>query len=137
MSFPFPEINASLNACSTVCLTAGYAFIRSKKVWQHRACMLLALFFSVIFLGFYLVYHWQTGAKTPFKGEGVWRPVYYTILITHVVLAAVIVPLIIQTLRLALLGNFIKHRVWAKWTYPLWYYVSVTGVLVYWFLYQF
>ncbi len=136
MAFPFPEVNASLNACSAVCLTCGYAFVRAKRIQAHRVCMGLALLFSIVFLGFYLVYHYQTGARTPFKGEGFWRPVYYTLLISHVILAVVIVPLVVQTLRLALKGDFVRHRAWARITFPLWYYVSVTGVLVYAFLYR-
>ena len=98
---PFPEINASLNGCSTVLLTVGYIFIRMGKVLWHRVAMMSALFVSAVFLVSYLAYHAQTGARTPFSGEGIWRSVYYFILITHIFLAAVIVPLVLRTFYLA------------------------------------
>jgi len=136
MSFPFPEVNASLNAAAAVCLAIGYICIKNKRIWAHRLAMVSALAFSAIFLGFYLVYHAQTGAQTPFAGQGYWRWIYYPLLISHILLAIIILPLIFKTLRLALAGHYAKHRQWAKWTYPLWVYVSITGVLVYFFLYQ-
>jgi putative membrane protein len=136
MDFSFPSINASLNACAAVCLTAGYAFVKAKKILAHRICMMLALLFSAIFLGCYLYYHYQVGAQTPFLGQGAWRVVYFSMLISHIILAVVIVPLIFRTVYLALSGQVGLHRRWARWTYPLWYYVSVTGVLIYFFLYQ-
>ena len=106
------------------------------KVLWHRMAMMSALFVSAVFLVCYLAYHAQTGARTPFQGEGAWRSIYYFILITHIFLAAIIVPLVLRTFYLAIKGRFELHKAWAKWTYPIWYYVSVTGVLVYFFLYQ-
>lgn len=135
-AIPYPEINASLNGCATALLTVGFIFIKMGRVLWHRIAMISALCVSVVFLVSYLTYHAQTGARTPFSGEGMWRFIYYFILFTHIVLAAVIVPLVLRTFYLAIKGRFALHRVWARWTYPLWYYVSVTGVLVYFFLYQ-
>jgi uncharacterized membrane protein YozB (DUF420 family) len=132
----FPALNASLNGTATVLLTAGFIFIRRKNVIAHRAAMLAALTVSVAFLACYLAYHLQTGARTPFGGTGFIRGVYFAMLISHILLATAIVPLILITLTLALRGRFDRHRAWARWTFPLWYYVSVTGVLVYLFLYQ-
>jgi uncharacterized membrane protein YozB (DUF420 family) len=132
----FPALDASLNGTAAVLLTAGFAFIKRKKIAAHRVCMLGAFTVSAVFLACYLYYHIKTGARTPFGGTGVIRTIYYTMLISHILLAFVIVPLILRTLTLALKGDFIRHRAWARWTFPLWYYVSVTGVLVYFFLYQ-
>lgn len=132
----FPAINASLNGTATVLLTAGYLCIKTKRVAAHRASMLAAFGVSVAFLACYLAYHLQTGAHTPFGGTGLIRTVYFTMLISHILLAMVIVPLILTTLTLALRGRFDRHRKWARWTFPLWYYVSATGVLVYFFLYR-
>ena len=135
-TLPFPEINASLNATSTVLLTFGFIFIKTKKVEAHRACMMSAFLVSIIFLMGYVTYHLKTGARTPFGGEGIWKSIYYGILISHILLAMVIVPLILRTLYLGIKKNYTLHKKWARWTFPLWYYVSVTGVLVYFFLYQ-
>jgi uncharacterized membrane protein YozB (DUF420 family) len=132
----FPALDASLNAASAVLLTAGFTFVKRKKIAAHRACMTGAFAVSTVFLGCYLYYHITTGARTPFGGTGAIRTIYYTMLISHIFLAIVIVPLILRTLTLALKGNYQRHRAWARWTFPLWYYVSVTGVLVYFFLYQ-
>jgi putative membrane protein len=132
----FPALDASLNATAAVLLTAGFVFIQRKRIAAHRACMLGAFTVSAVFLACYLYYHIKTGARTPFGGTGAIRTIYYTMLISHILLAFVIVPLILTTLWLALKGDFIRHRAWARWTFPLWYYVSVTGVLVYFFLYQ-
>jgi putative membrane protein len=132
----FPALDASLNATAAVLLTAGFVFIKQKKVAAHRVCMLGAFAVSTVFLGCYLYYHITKGSPTPFGGTGAIRTIYFTMLISHIFLAIVIVPLIITTLTLALKGNFVRHRAWARWTFPLWYYVSVTGVLVYFFLYQ-
>jgi uncharacterized membrane protein YozB (DUF420 family) len=131
-----PAVNAALNATAAVLLTAGFVLIKQKRVRAHRAAMLSAFGVSVAFLGCYLAYHLQTGARTPFGGTGVVRTVYFTMLVSHILLALVIVPLVLTTLFLALRGRFDRHRAWARWTYPVWYYVSVTGVLVYFFLYQ-
>ena len=139
-----PGINASLNGLATVLLTAGFLLIKADPERYrnaHRAVMLSAFSVSVIFLGFYL---WHKALKasvgaavnTQFTGEGIWPWIYYPMLISHVILAMVIVPLIIITLAYAFRGKIQKHQAWARWTFPLWYYVSVTGVLVYFFLYQ-
>lgn len=130
-----PHLNAALNATCFVFLSAGYAFIRRKKVEAHRACMIGALAASVVFLISYVVYHAQAGSR-PFTGTGLVRPVYFFILITHVILAAAIVPLAIVTLRRALKGDIERHRRIARWTWPLWIYVSVTGLMVYGMLYH-
>jgi len=134
---PFPEINASLNALATALLTAGFIAIRCKRVKLHRNCMAGAFVVSAIFLVTYVTSKTVAGrVNTPFEGEGFWRPVYYTILITHVLLAMVIVPLVLRTLYLAVRGRFAAHKRWARFTFPIWYYVSITGVLVYCFLFQ-
>jgi uncharacterized membrane protein YozB (DUF420 family) len=130
-----PALDARLNATAAVFLTAGYVFIKRRRIAAHRASMLAAFAASVAFLACYLTYHLQT-APTRFAGTGLIRPVYFALLISHVLLAMAIVPLILVTLTLALRGRFERHRAWARWTFPLWYYVSVTGVLVYLFLYQ-
>jgi len=132
----FPALDATLNGAAAILLTAGFVFIKARRIAAHRAAMLSAFAVSVAFLACYLTYHLQTGARTPFGGTGFVRPVYFTLLISHILLAMVIVPLILVTLTLALRGQFQRHRAWARWTFPLWYYVSVTGVLVYLFLYQ-
>ncbi|HUJ44719.1 MAG TPA: DUF420 domain-containing protein [Opitutaceae bacterium] len=132
----FPALNAGLNGAATALLSAGFLCIKRRRVAAHRACMLAAFAVSVAFLACYVAYHLQTGARTPFGGTGWIRPVYFAMLISHVLLALVIVPLILTTLLLALRGRFDRHRRWARWTFPLWYYVSVTGVLIYFFLYR-
>jgi uncharacterized membrane protein YozB (DUF420 family) len=130
-----PHLNAVLNATSFVLLVCGLYFILRGRVAAHRACMISALVVSCLFLVSYVVYHAQYGSMR-FKGQGIVRPLYFAILITHVVLAAAIVPLVTVTLRRALRGDFIRHRRIARWTYPLWLYVSVTGVIVYVMLYR-
>jgi protein SCO1/2/putative membrane protein len=130
-----PHLNACLNATSGVLLLAGFYFIRTGRVASHLRCMTAAIFVSVAFLISYLVYHAQHGS-TRFAGQGYVRPVYFTILLTHTVLAAVIVPLVAVTFRRARRGDFARHRRIARWTFPLWLYVSVTGVVVYLMLYQ-
>ncbi|MFT3869817.1 MAG: DUF420 domain-containing protein [Nibricoccus sp.] len=132
----FPALNASLNATSALFMTAGYAFIRTRRIAAHRACMLGAVIVSTVFLVSYVIYHVQKGEPTRFGGTGVIRTVYFTMLLSHIVLAMAIVPLVLRTVFLALKGRFETHRKWARWTFPLWYYVSVTGVLVYFFLYH-
>ena len=129
-------LTGTMTWTATVLLTAGFIFIRRKNVIAHRAAMLAAVAVSVAFLACYLAYHLQTGARTPFGGTGFIRGVYFAMLISHILLATAIVPLILITLTLAVRGRFDRHRRWARWTFPLWYYVSVTGVLVYLFLYQ-
>ena len=130
-----PAVNATLNATSAVLLAFGYFYIRSGRVDAHRRCMLAALATSALFLTSYLIYHYHVGS-VPFAGRGWIRGVYFTILITHTILAVVIVPLVLITLARALKGNFVRHRAIARWTLPLWFYVSVTGVVVYWMLYR-
>lgn len=130
-----PALNACLNGSSALLLLAGFLFIRRKNVPLHRACMGSAFALSVLFLVSYLAYHAVHGA-TRFPGTGWVRTAYFAILISHTVLAVVIVPLVLRTLTLALRGRFEAHRRIARWTLPLWMYVSVTGVVVYWMLYQ-
>lgn len=130
-----PHLNAALNASSFILLSSGYYFIRRGRVNAHRNCQLSALTASIIFLISYVIYHQHHGA-TRFAGQGIARPVYFTILTTHTVLAIAIVPLIIVTLRRALRGDFLRHKALARWTLPMWLYVSVTGVLVYLMLYH-
>lgn len=130
-----PAVNATLNATSGVLLLIGYILIRSGRRDQHRAVMLSAFAASSLFLISYVVYHAQVGS-VPFTRQGFVRPLYFTILITHVTLAAVVLPLAILTLTRGLKGRFREHRRIAKWTFPIWLYVSVTGVLVYILLYQ-
>ncbi len=131
-----PTLNAALNGTATLLLTAGFIFIKSGRERKHRACMLSAFCVSVAFLFFYLLHKWLVqGVHTPFEGEGLWRPIYYTMLISHIILAMLIVPLVLTTLTLALRNKRERHRAWARWTFPIWYYVSVTGVLIYFFLY--
>jgi putative membrane protein len=128
-------LNASLNGLSAVLLAGGYAAIRAGKVAVHKRFMISAFGVSTAFLISYLAYHYRVG-HVAFQGQGWIRPVYFTLLITHTVLAAVIVPMIIVTLRRAWLQRFDKHRIIARWTLPLWFYVSVTGVIVYLMVYQ-
>jgi uncharacterized membrane protein YozB (DUF420 family) len=130
-----PALNATLNATSAVLLLTGYYFIRTGRRDRHRACMLSALVVSAAFLTSYVVYHAQVGS-VPFQKTGPIRAVYFTILITHVVLAAAIVPLALVTVSRALASRFDRHRRVARWTLPLWLYVSVTGVVVYLMLYR-
>jgi len=130
-----PTLNAILNGTSAVLLTVGYLLIRNHKVQAHRIAMTLAFLTSTLFLGSYLFYHAHHGA-TRFAGTGWVRPIYFTILISHTFLAIVIVPLALRTLYLALNSRFQEHQWIARRTLPLWLYVSVTGVVVYWMLYQ-
>lgn len=131
----FPAINATLNGTSAVLLLTGRSLIRRGRMAAHRAVMLTALATSTLFLVSYLYYHYHVGS-VHFRGQGWSRPIYFTILTSHTILAAVIVPLIIITLTRALRERFDRHRVIARWTYPLWMYVSVTGVIVYVMLYH-
>ncbi len=130
-----PGINASLNSASALLLVIGYLLIRRGRVSAHRVCMLSAFATSTLFLVSYLTYHYQVGS-VPFEGRGWVRPLYFSILISHTVLAAAIVPLVLVTLVRALRGKFERHRRIARWTLPIWLYVSVTGVVVYWMLYR-
>lgn len=130
-----PAVNALLNGTSAVLLTAGYLFIRRKRVAAHRACMLTAFAVSTLFLISYVTYHFQAGS-VPFRGQGWVRPVYFTLLLSHIVLAAAIVPLALTTIYRAWTERFDRHRRIARWALPIWLYVSVTGVLVYWMLHH-
>ena len=130
-----PTLNAVLNGTSAVLLAFGYCFIRRKKVDLHKACMVSAFVTSTLFLVSYLIYHYHAGSK-PFPGEGWTRPLYFAILISHVILATVSLPLAIVTLARGLRGRFEKHRSIARWALPIWLYVSVTGVVVYLMLYR-
>lgn len=129
-----PALNAALNSLSAVFLLAGFLFIKSRNHRAHRACMLTAFGCSILFLISYLIYHYQVGS-VPFRGRGWIRPVYFTILLTHTILATAVVPLALITLTRALRERFDAHRRIARWTFPIWLYVSVTGVVVYWMLY--
>lgn len=131
----FPVINASLNGTSTVLLITGRWLIAQRRIAAHRFVMITAVVTSSLFLVSYLYYHAHVGSVR-FQGTGWARPVYFTILISHVILAAVIVPLVIITLTRALRDRFDRHRAIARWTFPLWLYVSITGVLVYFMLYR-
>lgn len=130
-----PHLNATLNATSGVLLLTGFYFIRRRRVSAHLACMVAALAVSLLFLVSYVVYHYNYGSVR-FAGQGFVRPVYFFILVTHVILAVVIVPLVILTVRRAVRADFGRHRRIARLTFPLWLYVSVTGVIVYLMLYQ-
>ena len=130
-----PHLNAFLNATSGLLLLAGFFFIMRRRVRAHLTCMIAALAVSTLFLVSYLFYHYNHGS-TRFAGQGFVRPVYFVVLISHTILAAVIVPLIIVTVRRAIRGEFGRHMRLARWTFPLWLYVSVTGVIVYLMLYQ-
>ena len=130
-----PSLNAALNTLSAVFLFAGFIFIKTKRRDAHRLCMLAALACSTLFLISYLTYHYQVGS-VPFKGQGWIRPLYFSILLTHTILAAAVVPLALITLVRALRERFDAHRRIARWTFPIWLYVSVTGVVVYLMLYR-
>lgn len=130
-----PALNASLNLLATLFLLAGYVCIRRQRIAAHRACMIGALAMSVLFLTSYVIYHANVGSR-PFTGTGAIRVVYFVILISHVLLAIAIVPLVLMTVSRALAGRFDRHRRIARITWPLWMYVSVTGVIVYVMLYR-
>ncbi len=130
-----PAVNAALNATSALLLAIGYLFIRRKRITAHKICMASAFGTSTLFLISYLTYHYHVGSVR-FTGQGVVRVVYFTILLSHTTLAVAIVPLAVITLYRALRGRFDKHVRIARWTLPLWLYVSVTGVIVYWMLYH-
>jgi uncharacterized membrane protein YozB (DUF420 family) len=130
-----PTLNAALNSLSAVLLCAGYFFIRSQNRAAHQRCMVAALTCSTLFLISYLTYHFQVGS-IGFKGRGWIRPIYFTILITHTILAAAVVPLALVTVIRALRQRFDAHRRIARWTFPIWLYVSITGVVIYLMLYK-
>jgi uncharacterized membrane protein YozB (DUF420 family) len=130
-----PTLNATLNAIGAILLVLGYLLIRRRRIAAHRACMVAALICSVLFLASYLVYHSLVGSVR-FQGAGVVRTVYFSILLSHTVLAAAVPVLALITLVRALKQRFDRHRVIARWTLPIWLYVSVTGVTIYWMLYR-
>jgi uncharacterized membrane protein YozB (DUF420 family) len=130
-----PAVNATLNGLSGILLIVGYAGIRAGRIEWHRRCMIAAFVTSAVFLVCYVIYHAQVGSVR-FTREGFVRPLYFSILITHVTLAATVVPLAVMTLRRGLRAQYTRHRAIARWTLPIWLYVSVTGVLVYVLLYQ-
>ena len=143
-----PALNATLNALATVLISAGFIFIgrarretdaarRAAGIRRHRSCMLSAGVVSAVFLVGYVTHKVLVrGVHTPFGGTGAIRSIYYTMLVSHILLAISIAFLVPRTFALALRGEFERHKAWARWTFPIWYYVSVTGVLVYFFLYQ-
>ena len=131
----FPALNATLNGTSAVLIATGRALIRRKRVTAHRACMIAAVIASSLFLVSYIYYHAHVGSVR-FQGRGWIRPVYFGVLLSHTVLAAAVVPLVIVTLARALRERFDRHRVVARWTYPIWLYVSVSGVVIYVLLYR-
>ncbi len=125
-----PHFQATLNILAALCLGVGYHFVKNQNRNAHRACMVTALIISGIFMASYLTYHSQVGYM-PFVGQGWIRPVYFTLLASHVILATVIAPLVLITVALAIKGNFTRHPKIARWTLPLWFYVSVSGILIY------
>lgn len=125
-----PHLQAALNTTAALLLAAGYYFIRTQNRSAHRNCMVAALLVSTVFMISYLTYHAEVG-YTPFVGKGIIRPLYFTMLASHVILAAVIVPMVLMTASYAIKGNFDKHPRLARWTLPIWFYVSVSGVLIY------
>ena len=131
----FPPIDASLNGITAVLLAIGHNFIKRGQVLKHRVTMITAVVTSCLFLGCYLYYHAHVGS-VHFRGHGWSRPVYFSILISHTILATVVVPLVVITLTLGLRSKFEAHRRIARWTYPIWMYVSVSGVIVYLMLYK-
>lgn len=133
--YDLPAVNATLNASSFLLLLSGFYFIRKKQITTHRACMIAAVIVSILFLTSYLIYHAQVGS-VKFTKTGWVRPVYFTILLTHTILAMAIVPMAVITLFRALKERFDKHRKIARWTLPVWMYVSITGVVIYFMLYQ-
>jgi uncharacterized membrane protein YozB (DUF420 family) len=131
-----PTINAILNGTAAVLLIWGYRLIRHKQIQTHRRVMTAAFITSCLFLACYLTYHYQVGGSVPFQKTGIIRPIYFTILITHTILAVTVPVLAIITLRRGLAARYDKHRRIARWTLPIWLYVSVTGVVVYVMLYH-
>jgi len=133
----FPALNAFLNGSSAVLIGTGYYFIKSGRRDAHKRMMIAAFVTSTLFLTSYLYYHLVLRAGvTHFQGQGIWRPVYFSILISHTFLAAVVVPFILITLYRGLKGKFARHRAIARYTFPIWMYVSVTGVVIFVMLYK-
>ena len=130
-----PTVNAALNATSAILVGSGFYFIRKKDIRAHKVCMIAAFGVSVVFLTSYLVYHYNVGSVR-FTRQGWLRTVYFPLLITHTTLAAVIVPMVLRTLYLAVSNRISQHRSLARWMFPVWLYVSITGVVVYVMLYR-
>ena len=130
-----PAVNAALNTLSTIFLTCGYVFIRRQRQVAHRNCMIGAVISSAVFLTCYLIYHYNAG-RTVFRDPAWFRPIYLTILLTHTILAVVIVPMVLKTLYHAARRQFDRHKKIARWTWPIWMYVSITGVVIYFLLYH-
>jgi putative membrane protein len=130
-----PTLNAAFNATAAVLIGAGFYFIRTKNIPAHKACMMAALAVSAVFLTSYLIYHYNVGSVR-FTKQGWMRSVYFPLLLTHTVLAAVVLPMVLRTAWLAFKGRFASHVSIAKWTFPVWMYVSITGVIVYLMLYR-
>ena len=137
-AYDLPSINAALNTASAVLLSTGYVAVRRRQLRLHISCMLAALTTSTLFLASYLYYHFAVldGRPTPFTGQGWVRPVYFAVLLSHTLLAVIVAPMACVTAYLGLRGRFERHRQIARWTFPLWLYVSVTGVVVYVMLYH-
>lgn len=136
-----PAVNATLNGMAAILLVTGWFFIRTKNIRAHKTCMISAFVMSALFLTCYLTYHTYrvstTGqGSTPFPGTGIWKTIYFLVLIPHIILAVVMLPMILRTFYLAIRQDFVRHRRLARITLPIWVYVSVTGVLVYVMLYQ-
>lgn len=132
-----PALNASLNGLAFLLLTAGFIFIKNRRILPHRICMGTAVLVSAIFLVTYVLHKILVGGMhTSLGADGAIRVVYYGMLVSHILLAIMIVPLVVITLRHAMAGRIANHQAWARWTFPIWYYVSITGVLIYFFLYQ-
>ena len=131
-----PALNATLNGIAAICLVFGLIFIKRKERGRHRAAMLTAVTCSLLFLTSYLIYHFGHAGITRFTTEGWPKTLYFAILWTHTPLAALVAPLIVITLKRALKSNFAAHRKLARWTFPIWMYVSITGVLIYFMLYR-
>jgi putative membrane protein len=130
-----PTLNAILNLTSAILIATGGYFIYKRNIEAHKKCMIAALFVSMAFLTSYLIYHYYAGS-VPYAGQGWMRPVYFFILITHIILAIAIVPMVLRTVFLGLRSRFDSHVAIARWTFPIWMYVSVTGVVVYVMLYR-
>ena len=133
--YDLPAVNATLNGISAILLAYGWVLIRRRQIDRHRRVMIAAFAVSVLFLICYVIYHWNVGSKR-FPGQGPIRSVYFFILITHIVLAALVPPMAIVTLVRGLRQRYDRHARLARWTLPIWLYVSVTGVIVYWMLYR-
>ena len=130
----FPKFNASVNTGTTICLLIGLFFIKNKNSNSHRLAMITALVLSCIFLTSYIIYHTLKAEHSTFGGKGFIRVVYLIILNTHIILSAIVLPLVLKTFSFAFKNNFVQHKKWAKYTFPMWLYVAITGVLVYVFM---